>query len=98
MYASKPKRQSVLGAGINGKTNNNANTHFQYFYDTFFIICDVDGFKHLTVLSSPQFPHNLIIILISEMKRSYNVKIYYYQQHSKAEKRTAAHLMSKIKF
>ena len=48
-------------------------TYFENFDDTFFIICDIDSFKHLTVLSSTQLPYNLVVILLTEIT---TVKLY----------------------
>lgn len=44
--------------------NNNNARHLEYFDNYFLVVCDVDGFKHFAVLSSAEFPHQLVIILI----------------------------------
>ena len=43
-------------------------THFQNFYHTFFIVCDVDSFKHLTVFATPKLSYYLVVILLPEKK------------------------------
>lgn len=43
--------------------NQNA-AHLQYFDDYLLVVCDVDGFEHFAVLSSAEFPHQLVVILI----------------------------------
>lgn len=44
--------------------DNILNTYLENFYDTFFIIVDIDGLKNLTVFPPSNFCHNLIITLL----------------------------------
>lgn len=56
---SQIARQNAFKAGWDGSA-----LHLEYFDDYFLVVCDVDGFKHFAVLSSAEFPHQLVVILI----------------------------------
>ena len=41
------------------------DAYLQYFDNTFFIIAHVHGLKHFTILPSTQFPHHLVVVLVT---------------------------------
>lgn len=44
--------------------DNILNTYLENFYDTFFIVVDIDGLKNFTVFPPSNLCHNLIITLL----------------------------------
>jgi len=53
---------------------------FQDLDDTFFIVCDVDSFEYLRVLTSSNLPHNLIVIRVPEISPCAKATQTYEQQ------------------
>jgi len=59
-------------------------THLEYFYNTLFVICDVDGLKNFTILSAAQLANALVIVLLATQRYSTIDKFILYELKSSA--------------
>lgn len=42
-----------------------SESHLEYFDDDLVVVGDIDGFEDLAVFPSTQFPHQLVVILVT---------------------------------